>query len=59
MAVANNTVAIIINWPIAKKISDRYGVVMKNGEEDLKKDAKYLTDSNDNDGVYKFLVQII
>ena len=37
----------------------RYGVVMKNGEEDLKKDAKYLTDSNDNDGVYKFLVQKI
>ena len=32
---------------------------MKNGEEDLKKDAKYLTDSNDNDGVYKFLVQKI
>ena len=26
MAVANNTVAIIINGPIAKKISDRYGV---------------------------------
>ncbi|MGL5664317.1 MAG: HAD family hydrolase [Cetobacterium sp.] len=36
-----------------------YGVVMKNAEEDLKKDAKYLTDSNDNDGVYKFLVQKI
>ncbi|MGL5278180.1 MAG: Cof-type HAD-IIB family hydrolase [Cetobacterium sp.] len=34
-----------------------YGVAMENGEEYLKKGAKYLTDSNDNDGVYKFLVQ--
>ena len=35
MAVANNTVAIIINGPIAKKISDRYGV-------DPKKSASVL-----------------
>lgn len=34
-----------------------YGVAMGNGEEDLKKVAKYLTDSNDDDGVYKFLMQ--
>ncbi|MGL4365517.1 Na+/H+ antiporter NhaC family protein [Cetobacterium sp.] len=35
MAVANNTVAIIINGPIAKKISDKYGV-------DPKKSASVL-----------------
>ncbi len=35
MAVANNTVSIIINGPIAKKISDRYGV-------DPKKSASVL-----------------
>ena len=35
VAVANNTVAVIINGPIAKKISDRYGV-------DPKKSASVL-----------------
>ena len=28
MAVANNTVAIIINGSIAKKISEKYGVII-------------------------------
>ena len=30
---------------------------MENGEEDLKKIATYLTNSNDDDGVYNFLIQ--
>lgn len=34
-----------------------YGVAMGNSEENLKKVSKYLTDSNDEDGVYNFLVQ--
>lgn len=34
-----------------------YGVAMGNAEENLKKVAKYITASNDCDGVYEFLVQ--
>ena len=33
------------------------GVAMENGEEDLKKIATYITNSNDDDGVYNFLIQ--
>lgn len=35
-----------------------YGVAMGNAEDDLKKIAKYVTSSNDHDGVYEFLVQM-
>ncbi|MCQ8213087.1 Cof-type HAD-IIB family hydrolase [Cetobacterium somerae] len=36
-----------------------YGVAMGNAEDNLKEIAKYKTSSNDNDGVYEFLVQKI
>ena len=36
-----------------------YGVAMGNAEDNLKEIAKYRTSSNDNDGVYEFLVQRI
>lgn len=32
------------------------GVIMENGLESLKEKAKYLCDSNDNDGIAKFLI---
>lgn len=35
------------------------GVAMGNAEDNLKEIAKYVTTSNDNDGVYEFLVQKI
>ena len=36
-----------------------YGVAMGNAEEELKSISKEVTDSNDNHGVYKFLIQKI
>lgn len=35
----------------------KYGVAMGNADENLKKIAKYITNTNDDDGVYEFLVQ--
>lgn len=36
-----------------------YGVAMGNGDEYIKKEANYITDTNDNDGVAKVILKIL